>query len=790
MNNRRQIVILILLFVALLAVSVRADTPATATNLRQRTSLDSDWLFHLGDITPNDSVIISTYDDAQWQHVEVPNDYVLDGTFSNSDKREVRNSGYLTYQVGWYRKRVVIPEDARGKILRLDFDGVFRDSQVWLNGQLLGRHQSGYTPFSYDITKVARIGGENLLAVRVDPRQFEGHWYEGGGIYRHVFLTSLAPVHMARWGTYVISKVPDDEKGAPARADLTIQTKIENSSTDAANCQVISEIIGPDGASLKTNKAAQPVPAASEQELVQQLTVDNPKLWSIKAPNLYQLRTTILQNDKAIDSTTTTFGIRTLRYDPNQGFFLNGQRVEIQGLACHQDFAGLGIAVPDALQEWRVRQLQKLGCNAWRTAHNPTSESLLDACDRLGMMVMDENRHLGNGWGNHTSAGEGTGDLSDLAAMIQRDRNHPSIIMWSLCNEEGLRGKPEGRQIFAAMKDMVHRYDQTRPVTCAINGSWLNKGLSDEDIIGINYHDREYDDFHRANPNFCLFGSEATNQKTTRGEYADDPGTCMCSAYNLSKNAWLAVISRPFIAGSFTWTGFDYRGEPNPHGWPDVSNNTGLLDLAGFPKDKAYYFQSCWTEEPMVHLVPDSWNWPDKQGQPIRVIAFANAPEVELFLNGQSFGKKVHLHDDIVEWQVPYAPGDLTAKAFKDGKEVAAESLQTTTAPAEIIFSADRTTVHADAQDALVVPVSIVDSNGRPVPGAANRITFNLTGPAKILGTHNGNPADHDPNRTNERNAFHARCIVIIQTTSQPGTIQLIATSPGLSPAEVSFDAR
>jgi len=765
------------------------NAPATSTAHRQRTLLDADWLFHLGDISPSDQVISTNYDDAQWMNISVPHDYVLDGTYVHSDEKAARSRGYLPVDVGWYRKRFVIPESNRGKILKLDFDGVFRDSEVWLNGQSLGRHPSGYTPFSYDITKVAKLGTENILAVRVDPRESEGWWYEGGGIYRHVYLTALSQVHVAQWGTHVVSTVPNGAQGADAEADLTIQTTVENSATSPANCKIMSEIVGPDGDSLKTINSTDTTPAGSEREIVQHTVIPKPTLWSIQSPRLYQLRTTILKDGQPVDSTTTSFGVRTIHFDADKGFFLNGKHVEIFGTACHQDFAGVGIAVPDSIQAWRVEQLKKAGCNAWRTAHNPPSEALLEACDRLGMMVMDENRHLGDAYTHHSPKGTPATDLSDLATMVQRDRNHPSIIMWSMCNEEGMQGSPEGAAIFTAMMKVVHRYDETRPITSAMNNGWLTKtnDADVEDIIGVNYNTNKYDAIHQRHPDKMMFGSEDTNEKTTRGEYEDVAATGMRSCYNLSENDWLAVVNRPFMAGSFTWTGFDYKGEPNPYGWPDISNNTGLLDVCGFPKDKRYYFQSCWTKTPMVHLIPSTWNWPGKEGQEIRVLAFSNAKRVELFLNGESLGAKDMPHDAHVEWQVPYAPGALVAKAYAGEKTVATDELQTTGAPARIVLATDRTKLRAGAEDAVVVAVSIVDDKGRLVPNADKRITFKLTGAGRILGVGNGNPADHDTDRADNRNTFHGHCIAVIQAGSKPESFELTATSPGLTPASVSF---
>ena len=532
-----------------------APVSAGDASLRQRTLLDADWVFHRGEASSSNEVVLAGFDDSKWQRVQIPHDFGMDGTYNETN---ARNHGYLSVDMGWYRKHFFIPESYRGKILQLDFDGVFRDSEVWLNGRFLGRHRSGYTPFTYDITAAAKPGMENVIVVRVDPRDFEGWWYEGAGIYRHVYLTALAPVHVAKWGTYVTSTVSDSNQPAPTEASLTIQTVVENYEPFPAHCDVVSEIMGPKGELLKTIKFSGDLPAGGQGNMMQTAAISQPQLWSPDSPNLYQLRTTILQSGRPVDFTTTTFGIRSIRYDAKEGFFLNGKHVEIRGTANHQDFAGVGIAAPDSLQPWRVEQLKKAGCNAWRTAHNPPSEALLDACDRLGMLVMDENRHLGDSYAHHSPHGTTANDPSDLATMIQRDRNHPSIIMWSMCNEEGLQGTQEGAALFSTMMDTVHRYDKTRPITCAMNAGLLTNGIADvEDIVGVNYNTDKYDAIHKRRPGKAMFGSEDTNEKTTRGEYADVAATGMRSGYNLSEKAWQAVVNRPFMGGSFTWTGFD-----------------------------------------------------------------------------------------------------------------------------------------------------------------------------------------------------------------------------------------
>ena len=765
--------------------------------LRQCDLLDADWLFHRGDVTDSNAVAAAEFDDSQWRPVHLPHDYGLDATYNPTN---TRSQGYLPFTVAWYRKHLSIPASDSGKVLRLDFDGVFRNSQVWLNGTCLGKHLSGYTPFSYDITKLAKLGADNVITVRVDPTAFEGWWYEGSGIYRHVHLTALAPVHVAQYGTYIVSTVPNGDQGADDDAEVAITTTIENSGDSTNACDERSDIIAPDGSTLELTNTAFTVSPNSHSDVVQHAVISHPQLWSLQSPNLYTLRTTILRDGRPVDSTTTTFGVRTIRYDADQGFFLNGRHVEIQGLCNHQDLSALGIAVPDNLQAWRVAQLKQAGCNAWRTAHNPPSEALLDACDRLGMLVMDENRHFGDTYAHHSAKGTTATNLSDLATMIQRDRNHPSIVMWSMCNEEPLQGSPEGAAIFRAMMQVVHQYDITRPITSAMVGGFLtaSNDADVEDIVGVNYNVEKYDAIHARQPHKAMFGSEDTNQKTTRGEYADDKTNGMCSAYNLSVKDWLQVVNRPFMCGSFTWTGFDYRGEPNPFGWPDISNNTGLLDLCGFPKDKFYYFQSCWTDKPMVHLVPDNWNSPGQTGQNIRVIAFSNAKQVELILNGRSLGVKDLAHDDFAEWQVPYEPGQLTARALDHGSVMASEQLATTGPVARIRFEPLPQTdildgpepLTANGEDAAVLQVSLVDEQGRVVPDADNEVTFQLSGSGRIAGTGNGNPADHSGDRTNVKKAFHGHCVVFVQAGTDAGMLQVTATVAGLAPASADVTVK
>jgi len=783
---------LCLLFIVLAGLCSCSSLPTAESvgGVSQKNLLDVGWKFHRGEVADESLAIAPDVNEKLWEPVNLPHDYVLDGTY---DSKLDRSHGYLPLMPAWYRKHLFIPESFQGKSLELQFDGIFRDSQIWLNGQLIGKHASGYSGFNLDISKTAKFSADNVIAVHVDPRQFEGWWYEGGGIYRHVYLNVRSLLHVANWGTQIISDVPSGNQGADELANVSIETAVVNESTVPANSVVKSEILGPDGSVLATLKGDLVVAAGDQNKLNQYCTIAHPKLWSPDSPSLYQLRTTIFQNEKPVDRKNTTFGIRTIFFDANKGFFLNGKHVEIKGVAAHQDFPAVGIAVPDSLQPWRVQQLKNSGANGWRTAHNVCSESVIDACDQLGMLVMDENRQLGDCYDQKAKPGTTYTNLQDLDYMILRDRNHPSVIMWSMCNEEwveDMEGSPEGKRIFSAMMDEVHKFDRTRPITSAMERGWLGSGFDNvEDIIGVNYSYQRYDDIHKAHPDKPMFGSETANNKTARSNYENDKARGLMSSYNLTDGGWQPVASRPFMAGSYTWTGIDYRGEPNPDGWPDVSNNTGLLDNCGFPKDKFYYQQSWWSDKPMVHLMPVCWNWPGKEGQNIRVIAFSNAKQVEVFLNGTSYGLQTMPQDGHLEWQIPFAPGKLEAKGFAGGKLVATDSVETVDAAAKIKLAPERTTLRVDDQDTIVVPVSILDDKGRFVANANNRITFELTG-GKLLGVGNGNPGDHDPDRASQRNAFNGHCIAVIQAGAKRQTMKLTATSPGLAPATVTFQVK
>ena len=731
------------------------------------------------------------YNDSDWRTVHVPHDYVVEQAFAEGLDA---SHGSLPTEKAWYRKSFVVPSNDKGKSIWIDFDGIYRDSVVYLNGVKIGEHQSGYTPSRYDISQSVRFGKPNVIAVSVDPTHGEGWWYEGGGIYRHVWLNIANPLHVAPWGTYVVSTVPGADVSSPSLANLSLTTTVSNADSKANDFTLISEVYSPDNSLVAKTETKETLTPGASQDFAQSTEVKTPQLWSVDTPHMYSLVTTVLENGQPVDRVKTPFGIRTIRFDANNGFFLNGKRVEIQGVCNHEDFAGVGTAMPDSVLSWRTKKLKEIGCNAFRTSHNMVADELLDSCDRQGMLVMDENRHLGDTYNAKTSEGTPASDLSDLKELIQRDRNHPSVIMWSMCNEEPLQGSDDGKRIFSAMMDVVHTYDKTRPITCAMNGGF-GSGISlVEDIQGFNYGPGNYTWYHSKHPDTPLYGSEIGSTVAARGVYARDDARGLIDNYpwapgwaQTPEDTWQPMASQPFMAGGFVWTGFDYKGEPTPYGWPDVNSNFGLLDEAGFMKDDAYYYKAWWGDKPLVHVFPD-WNLQGQEGKPIRVYCWGNTARVELFLNGVSLGIKDMPKYRHAEWSVPYAPGTLTVKGYNEGDNVAAtETEETTGAPYALKLSKDDIALKANGEDVAMVAVSVVDQQGRVVPDASNFVTFRATGAGYVAGTGNGDPTTHQPDRGSQRLASHGLCLVLVGADEKPGTIVLSATSPGLAPAQLTF---
>ena len=821
----------------LLQFSSTALAGTTLASPRERLLFDQSWRFHLGDspdagqtfdfsersdltkIRGNEldlnrkveesrvnpvatnlgrdiSWVQADFNDSDWRTLNLPHDWFVELPFLQEGAKDVpgalpnpRGFGQGSKDadpakgadVGWYRRTFEIPATDAGRQLFLEMDGVFRNSLVWLNGHCLGRHVSGYTGFAYNLTPYANIGKKNVLVVRVDASRSTGWFYEGAGIYRHVWLVKTAPVHVAHWGTYVRSDVT---RGG---ANLLVETTLRNDGRDASSTRLVSTILDPQGKRVAQGTQENVGTAPSADALVkQQIPVPNAQLWSLRKPVLYTLRTQVVQGGNVVDEYTTPFGIRTLRFDANQGFFLNGEHVNIDGTCNHQDHAGVGAALPDRIQTFRIEKLKELGTNAYRTSHNPPAPELLDECDRQGMLVMDETRNVG-------ATPEALNDLRDL---ILRDRNHPSVFIWSLGNEEPLQGDDKlGTPMASAMQDVAHSLDPSRLCTIAMNGGW-GRGFSRVlDVMGYNYwRNGNVEKYHQDFPAIPSIGTEDSSAFQTRGFYGtikersspnwdeiDEPGT-----YRDTIQHTIAYYAqRPYIAGVFLWTGFDYRGEPTPFGPPQISSNFGLLDTCGFAKDNAYLLKAWWGTKPTLHIY-NHWNQTGKEGQPIRVWVVGNSEQVELFLNGKSQGRRPMPRYGHIEWQVPYAPGTLVAKGYSKGKPTIQERIETTGPATEVRLVPDRSTLKGDGEDVSLVTVQVVDAKGRVVPGASHLVHFHVDG-GTILGVGNGDPVSHEADQSDKRSVFHGLAQIILQTKNQPGTIRLSAEAEGLHSASIAI---
>jgi beta-galactosidase len=773
--------------------------------LRECLSLDFGWRFHLGHATDpskdfgynGQSLFSKTggmldpskpdFDDNQWTSIDVPHDWAVELDFRNDSQLDSHGykplgRDYPATSIGWYRRVFDVPVSDEGRRTWIEFDGVFRDSVAALNGIYLGRHASGYTPFRYDVSDFLNYGGKNILVVRVDATLGEGWWYEGAGIYRHVWLNKTSPIHVAHDGTFVITA-----EVRPGVATLNVSSEIDNSSDSEQSCRVITKIIDPGGQNVaEATSAPLSIPGAARHEFRQQLTVSNPLLWSLEQPNIYRALTVVEAEGKSVDEYATVFGIRKTRFDPDTGFFLNDKPVKIKGTCNHQDFAGVGIALPDRIHFFRVEKLKEMGSNAYRMSHNLPTPALLDACDQLGMLVMDETRMM-------SSSAEG---LEQLEAMIRRDRNHPSVFIWSIGNEEDLQGSDTGARIAKSVKDLVRRLDPTRPITEAMNEDW-GKGLSAVvDVQGFNYHRaEEMDAFHRRFPKQPTIGTETASTVCTRGIYKNDKEAGYVSAYDLNIPPWAQLAEywwpiyaeRPWVAGGFAWTGFDYRGEPTPYQWPCINSHFGIMDTCGFPKDNFYYYQAQWSNRPVLHLFPH-WNWNGKEGSEIDVWCYSNLKHVELFLNGRTLGRKDVPHYGHVQWKVRYAAGTLEARGFEDGRKLTAR-VETTGDPVKLALVADRKEIAANGRDVSIVQVQVLDSRKRLVPSANSAIDFHLSGKGKLIGVGNGDPSNHEPDRANSRRAFNGLCMAIMQSTREPGELRLVVSSPGLEAAAIVINS-
>ena len=797
-----------------LAAPAQADSPAARVGGdsslgagRERLLLDFGWRFHFGhgcdpakdfgfgggssgnfQKTGNFLAASSiAFDDSDWKPVDLPHDWAIELPFQNDPQLESKGFYPLgrtwpATSVGWYRRVFELPASDSGKRIHIEFDGSYRDTMVVLNGYYVGRHSGGYDPFQFDVTDFANPGGRNVLLVRVDATLSDGWFYEGAGIYRHVWLVKTNPLHVKRWGTFVRSEV------RPGAAALFIRTELENHGEGARKARVVSTILDPSGAVVaKAAADAMQVPEWGDQVFEQQIPVKQPALWSLEQRNLYKLVTEVESGGAVVDRYETRFGIRTVRFDAERGFLLNEKPVKLKGTCNHQDHAGVGAALPDALQYYRIRKLQEMGSNAYRSSHNPPTPELLDACDDLGMLVFDETRMM-------SSNPEGLGQFENL---VRRDRNHPCVFMWSMGNEEAVANTETGGRILESMKRISTRHDGSRPVSLAPIFSIGTGGLAVGDVMGYNYMDPGADAYHKAHPAQPVMGTEQVSAVGTRGIYITDASKGYVASYDpytttgraSAEGWWRFCAERPWLAGGFVWTGFDYRGEPSPNGWPNISSQYGVIDTCGFPKDTFYYYQSWWTSRPVLHLFPH-WNWPGMEGKEIAVWVHSNLENVELFLNGESLGAKEVKRNSHVAWNVRYTPGRIEARGYRGGTHVLTDVRETTGPAAILVMTADRQELAADGEECATLAVEVRDAQGRLVPVADNEVRFEVSGTGKLIGVGNGDPTCQESDTGASRRAFGGLCAAIVQATKSAGKITVSATSPGLPPVALTIATR
>lgn len=695
------------------------------------------------------------YDDADWEEIQLPHDWVTQKDFDKSALTGA-NHGYKERGHGWYRLHFALNPEDRGKQILLEFEGMSRDARIYINGSHVYTNLSGYHPFSIDITDMAifDIRG-NVLAIEIDASTWEGWWYEGAGIYRNAWLIKKNKLHIEYDGVYVHPEQTSDGW------ITTVEADIANSLAGTEQAAVQVRLLNPEGQVISTASQDLSLDGYHNTTVTFRLPADTVRLWDLDTPIRYRCEVSILQNNQVVDYLKVYYGYRTLRFDPDTGFYLNDRNIKLKGFCNHQDHAGVGVAVPYAIKEYRVGLLKELGANAYRCAHN-TDPEIQEICDRLGMLVMEENRSF------RTSEEV----LRQLRGMVRKARNHPSVAMYSVFNEEPLQGTEQGARLAARLRAEIRKLDASRPVLGAFNGGYLEEaGASGVlDVTGMNYNTSLYDAFHEKYPDRPLVGSETVSAFMVRGEYETDASRNTIASYdddcapwgNTVRDGWKQVAERPFVAGTFVWTGFDYRGEPTPYTWPSVATFFGTYDSCGFPKDCCYLYKAFWKDEPLLHLLPD-WDRPLDTGTPVKVMAFTNCDEAEIFINGKSQGRKACDPYDQVSWEVPYEMGTLSAKGYRNG-ELAAEDQQVTPGVMTAIrLTASKDTMAYDGQDAIAINAEAIDAFGNFVPSADTLIFFETEGGAEIIGVGNGDPNSHEPDAIYYRHMFHGRCQAIIR---------------------------
>ena len=827
---------------ALIAVSCNEVKPGNEAKPRSVVNFNENWTFQLGDYTEASSV---DFNDEKWRKLNLPHDWSIEGEFSE-DHPAGSGGGALPGGIGWYRKKFHIDKELELRKVFIDFDGVYMNSEVWINGYYLGKRPYGYISFRYDLTPHLNYGEENTIAVRVDNSlQPNSRWYSGSGIYRNVWLTIVNPVYVDLWGTFVTTPEVSSQ-----RALVNVATKLKNELSSNVNIQLKSSIIDSSGNSIATTQSNELLEAGSVKEISHNIELTNPEIWTIEKPYLYSVETEIYENGKLIDNYTTPLGVRSFSFDPEKGFTLNGKATKIKGVCMHHDLGCLGAAVNRRAIERQLEILKEMGVNGLRTAHNPPAPELLELCDRMGFIVMNETFDIWRKKMNEFDYSHHFNEWHerDLTDHMLRDRNHPSIFMWSIANEvmeqwthaemdtidlkmanillnlqrsemdqsaldEGLS---VNSMLTQKLTGIAKRLDPTRPITAGNNETnpWNHLFLADTlDIIGINYHLEDFDSVRARYPNRPFIATETTSALATRGFYRmpsdsayiwpvswDIPfyySTYLCSSYDNNhvpwgsthEETWRKVKNNDYVSGMYIWTGFDYIGEPTPFWFPARSSYFGVVDLAGFPKDAYYFYQSEWTDEPVLHVFPH-WNWNLEQTVDIWAY-FNNADEVELFLNDVSQGVRKKEEDAFhVTWRLTYKPGTIRVVSRKDGKEVMTVKKHTAGKPYKLRLTADRDTINSDGVDLSFVTVEVVDFRGNLCPKADNQIYFELAGNGKIVGVDNGNPISMESFIEPQRKAFYGKCLVVIQSGKEAETMKLRAVSENLKPAEVEINVR
>lgn len=774
----------------------------SATAQRRHLDFDKDWKFHRGNAADpsrdfnfsvanifsksgkaDGTAIDPRFNDSAWRTLQLPHDWAVELPFENSPNPDVMAHGYKPVgglypqnSIGWYRKHFSIPRSDSGQRFEIQFDGIFRDSKVWVNGLYVGSNASGYSGACFDITDYINFGRENTIVVRVDASQYEGWYYEGAGIYRHVWLNQYNNLHIIPDGLFVYTEPGN------GRASIHVETTVINQQAGTAKAMVSCYITDRDGKVVAKTKGLRILLKSNETKMVkQEFTLAQPVLWSPDNPYLYRVVQVIRSADGVVDSCKSRFGIRYIKIDSG-GLYVNGKYTKLKGVNCHPDHAGLGSALPDYLQYYRIRLLKELGANAYRTSHGAPTPELLDACDSLGMLVLDENRLL-------NSSPE---YMSQFERLIIRDRSRASVFLWSIGNEEGsIQTNSIGKRIAQTLLQRQKVLDPTRVSTYGADLANVFHGVNEViPVRGFNYRIGSIDAYHTDHPHQPIIGTEMGSTVTTRGIYTKDsilgylPDRDITAPWwaNTAEQWWPMAADKPWWIGGFVWTGFDYRGEPTPYQWPNINSHFGVMDICGFPKNIYYYYQSWWTDKDVLHISPH-WNWKGKEGQPINVWVNTNADNVELFLNGKSQGKKDMPRNRHREWDIPFEAGVVEAVAFKGGRKITSR-IETTGPPYEIVVTPYKTTMLADGKDASVINISVVDRQGREVPDAGNLVRFITSGELKIIGVGNGDPDSHEPDQCADsawqRHLFNGKCQVIVRAGDKNEVIKFEAKAEGL----------